>query len=356
MAAKADAGARPLIIKKKKIIAGGHHGGAWKVAYADFVTAMMAFFLLMWLLNVTTKEQKEGIGDFFAPTMAMPTGVMESNPDVMSGSRSILESKPSSPPNPNEDQESDDVEDPGKQSPSRAEGTQDEAPGEGRREVSEDDIDKALTEREDKAFDEAKKQIQQAMQGQPEFKDLINNLKIDNTPEGLRIQLIDKEGRPLFQSGNSKMDEKTRALLSLVAKSVADLPNQLAISGHTDAHPYAGRGDFDNWDLSAARANASRRALVDAGLDSTRINRVVGKGDGEPIQPEDPYAPENRRISIVLLRTNLTSPDGGGSSGDSGAVPAGKPVRATRGGPGAPPPARPAPQPDISPAPVPIPD
>src|SRR2546428_456981 len=195
-----------IIIKKvKKGGHGGHHGGAWKVAYADFVTAMMAFFLLLWLLNVTTDVQKRGIADYFQPTLAA----------------------------------------------------------------------KSAAEREERQFAAAEFALRQAMQDIPDLKSLAENLVVDRTPEGLRIQIVDQDKTSMFALGSSEMSEPAKKLMALVTQVVQRLPNKLSVSGHTDGTPFSRTGNYGNWELSADRANASRRALVGAGLPVERIAKVV---------------------------------------------------------------------------------
>ncbi len=286
----AEAGHNATIIKK--VVKGGHeghHGGAWKVAYADFVTAMMAFFLLLWLLQVTTDDQKSGLADYFAPTSATLSrvsgagGVLAGRTFSDSGVRVGESGTPSvvvalEPPPISES-----------------------------REPTEEEIADAAAAAEQEMFNDALEQIKQALADSAELSDLSKNILMDMTDEGMRIQIIDQEGGSLFASGSSQMQSHTKELLEQIARVVSRLPNDLSISGHTDATPFQ-RDDYSNWELSADRALASRRALIEFGIDPARFLRVAGLADQEPLVPEDPFLPENRRISIVLLRSATVLP------------------------------------------------
>ena len=306
---------RPIIIIKKKKKHGdhGHHGGAWKVAYADFVTAMMAFFLLLWLLNVTTEEQKQGIAQYFTPDSASKS---QSGSGMILGGTVIAEGQMARVTGgvvlgipqaaaPEEADEAEDQQDPS-QKEQRDGGKTEEmksASAAGKREVTEADVKKALAKREEEEFAAAEHDLRQAIQDVPELRQLAQNLIIDRTPEGLRIQLVDQGRLAMFPLGSPAPFEHTRQLLAMVAKVVQRMPNKIAVTGHTDATPYAAGGrPYDNWELSTDRANSSRRGLIDAGVPGGRISRVVGKADQEPLFAENPSDPRNRRISIVLLR------------------------------------------------------
>ena len=296
MAAKPQRGKNeppaPIIVKKITVVAGGHHGGAWKVAYADFVTAMMAFFLLMWLLNTTSPEQKRGIADYFAPASVSSTtsgsgGILGGTAlgqdgSKSAGSMSIIENMDPEVQNPNQ----------GKTQDASTSSLQDSAT---------DALREALQKRESAAFQSAAESLRQALQDMPELAELSKNILIDQTPEGLRIQLVDQEGRSMFNEGSVQPNDRARLLLRAVAKVVNQLPNRVSISGHTTAAVNGSRADGD-WPLSAARADASRRVLQAAGVSGDRIYQVSGKANSEPLYPDDPTLPGNRRITIVLLR------------------------------------------------------
>ncbi len=291
------------IVVKKIVKGGGHHGGAWKVAYADFVTAMMAFFLLLWLLNVTTDEQKSGIADYFAPTVASQStsgsggilGGTTMSPDGARISRTspptiVVELTPPKQRNPSDSQ------------------TETDAEGE----LEEAELLKRIAEREQQQFREAEEMLRQAIQDVPDLAGLNKNLIVDNTPEGMRIQIVDQHKQSMFASGSADMNATTRKLMKTISEVVMRLPNRIAISGHTDSTPFRTANGYTNWELSSDRANASRRALIEAGLPPDRIATVSGKADTEPLIPEDPSLPSNRRISIVMLReAPVLPPDAG---------------------------------------------
>ncbi|MAP93758.1 MAG: motility protein MotB [Ponticaulis sp.] len=293
------AGNQPVVIKKvKKVSGGGHHGGAWKVAYADFVTAMMAFFLLMWLINTTSPEQKRGIADYFAPAAVSSStsgtggvlgGTAISTEGARSqGSKSIIEQL--SPETPRTiSRERQEVRD--KSTPIQRVNL----------DVSDEAIQSALAIRERAEFERAEQSLRQAIENLPELAELSKQLVIDQTPEGLRIQLVDQEGRSMFEPGSARPNSRAVKLLAAIAPIVDRLPNRISISGHTD-----GRATQDtvysNWELSSDRANAARRIMSENGVLSERFARVSGKAGSEPLYPDDPDLPGNRRISIVLLR------------------------------------------------------
>lgn len=285
---------RPIVIKKvKKVSGGGHHGGAWKVAYADFVTAMMAFFLLMWLISTSTPEQKRGIADYFAPASVSASsngsggilgGTALGQDGIQGrGSSSIVE-RISSPTQRDTRSNSDDNSD--SRSPA---------------EVSADAMAAAMARREDAMLQSAEMTLRQAMQDMPELAELSKHVLIDQTPDGLRIQLIDQEGRPMFRAGSAEPTDRAKTLLRSIAPIIARLPNRLKIAGHTDSTP-APLAGYSNWELSSDRANATRRLLEESALPADRIFQVSGKAGSEPLFPDDPYLPGNRRMSIVLMR------------------------------------------------------
>ncbi len=311
---------QPIIVKK--VIKGGHghHGGAWKVAYADFVTAMMAFFLLLWLLNVTTDEQKSGLADYFAPAAASQStsgsgGALGGQTMVKEGSRISDNGLPTvivSVGDVEADEEShedgkkfapagDEIDEEGLSNNEKAvDGAESGSKGN----PGQDDIADALAKREQEAFNEAMDAIEQAIEDSPpELKELAENLMVDMTNEGLRIQLVDQGGRSMFPKGSASLEGHASELLRLISGVVSTLPNKIKITGHTDATPYRSTNGYGNWELSADRANASRRALISVGVPTHRIDQVTGKADQDPLMPDDPYADSNRRISIVLMRS-----------------------------------------------------
>jgi chemotaxis protein MotB len=285
MAAKESA---VMIKKVKKVVGGGHHGGAWKVAYADFVTAMMAFFLLMWLINTTSPEQKMGIADYFAPA-----SVSQSN----SGSGGILGGTSLGQDGAKADGSARVMQNSAPQS----ESTEDN-PESASSKSAEAAEAKAAQAAEQASFQSAALSLRQAMQSMPELAELSKQVIVDQTPEGLRIQLVDQEGRSMFESGSTRPNERARVLLRAVTKIVDQLPNRVIISGHTNASD-AGAGISDgDWGLSSGRADGARRVMQQFGMDMDRVAQVTGKANAEPLFPDDPTLPGNRRISITLLR------------------------------------------------------
>jgi chemotaxis protein MotB len=293
---------RPIIIKRIKKSGGGHHGGAWKVAYADFVTAMMAFFLLLWLLNAVTEEQKRGIAQYFKPTIAPQNqqsqqAILNGQPAVMTAVEGASAAQAQVEVEDAEDDAEDNPSKPSDDNPVPAEPEQ-----KAEKPVDVKEAQEVVAKAEQQQFADVKQKIEQQIQQDPGLADLKNNIDIQQTPEGLLIQLLDKEKVSMFPSGSASMNDRSRQLLSLVAHVVAPLDNKLSISGHTDATPYQGKADYSNWELSTDRANAARRALVTAGVDDHRIENISGRADTEPKVKDNPTSPENRRISIVLLR------------------------------------------------------
>jgi len=278
-----------IIIKKIKKGGHGAHGGAWKIAYADFVTAMMAFFLLLWLLSSASQEQLAGIADYFAPTTA---SVSQSGSGQILGGTTIavdgaMEDTVSRP------QVTMDL--PPPKAGSGGEAMQD-APV-----TADQAAEKAKKAAEDTQFQEAQDALKTAMETLPEFQQLAKSLMVEDTPEGLRIQIVDQDGLAMFASGQAAMFEHTQKVISLVVSVIEKMPQDLAISGHTDAVPMSGT-QYTNWELSSDRANAARRFLVESGVPSERIASVVGKAATEPLLMDDPKNARNRRLSIVLLR------------------------------------------------------
>jgi chemotaxis protein MotB len=307
----------PIIIikRRKKVAHAAHHGGAWKVAYADFVTAMMAFFLLLWLLNATTEEQRRGISDYFSPASVSRTtsgagGVLGGMTVVRDGALRSDGSQLSIPlpatptDNPDSDVDGEFAGDGGENSAAEQDRKQQT------NELTPEEQDKLLAKREEERFEAAAEELRQAIQSTPELAKLAESLIIDRTPEGLRIQIVDQDKYSMFPLGSAAMYDYTRKLLAEVAKIVAKLPNRIAVTGHTDSTPYSRSSSYTNWELSTERALASRRALLDSGFLEDRIERVIGKADKEHLLPAEPNSPRNRRISIVLLRDAHAEPAG----------------------------------------------
>ncbi|MFT3996324.1 MAG: flagellar motor protein MotB [Asticcacaulis sp.] len=290
----------PIVIKKvKKVSGGGHHGGAWKVAYADFVTAMMAFFLLMWLINTTSPEQKRGVADYFAPASVSQT---------TSGSGGILGGTAIGQDGVKQEGSMAFIE---QMAPDAPDAQDRDGVAKNAADLShtpEDELREEIQKREDASFRSAAESLRQALQDMPELAELSKNILVDQTPEGLRIQLIDQEGRSMFNANSAQPNERAKLLLRAVAKVVNQLPNRVTITGHTTGTPGIGQADRD-WKLSSDRADAARQVLQGAGVDQDRVAQVSGKAAKEPLYPDDPTLAGNRRIAIILLREAPVLPE-----------------------------------------------
>jgi chemotaxis protein MotB len=275
----ADDGLRPIIVKRIKKGGHGAHGGAWKIAYADFVTAMMAFFLLMWLLGSTTKGDLQGIADYFQTplkvAMAGGSGSGDSSSVIKGGGRDLTRST-------GQVQKSD--------QPSQ------------RKTFNLKAARAELAKAEEAQLKSLKQRLDQAIETNPTLKQYKNQLLIDITSDGLRIQIVDEQNRPMFALAKADLQPYTMEILHDIGKLLNDIPNKVSLSGHTDASQYSsGEKGYSNWELSADRANASRRALVAGGMDESKVMRVVGLGSAVPFNKEDPMDPVNRRISIIVM-------------------------------------------------------
>ncbi|MDR6870570.1 chemotaxis protein MotB [Bosea sp. BE125] len=270
-----------IIIKKVKKAAHAHHGGAWKIAYADFVTAMMAFFLLMWLISMTTQEQKIGLAEYFAPTAVSPStsgagGMLWGTALDTSGSKS------SAPRDAT-------------MGPTKEDGTRRADPGR----TSDREVNRPATSVQDNQS--AMTSLRQALQNMPEIAELSRNIMIEPTKDGVNVSLMDQDGRSMFAEGSVQPHERTRRVLAAIAPTLRRLPNRLSVTGHTAAaRPGSERG-VDPWSLTAGRALAVREILSVAGLPHDRFTSVVGRADTEPVFPDNPYLSPNRRVAITLL-------------------------------------------------------
>ena len=305
----------PIILRKKITLPEEPHGGAWKVAYADFVTAMMAFFLLLWLLNVTTEDKKQGISNFFEPI-----GVS----DEQTGSGGVLKGLAMS------------VEGALRSagSPPRITiaiptfGSRDAGSTEGQHEQPKSSGGGLLAaphrkqvEEESKTFKKVVSELRQAVQDIPELTQMQDTLMIEETPEGLRIQLLDRVKLRMFQDAGKgeRISERGRHFLAIIASIVGRIPNRIAVSGHTDLWGADEASNGSKWEISGNRAVNARKALVEFGLNSNRFYRVVGRADTRPLHPNFPKSPRNGRISVLLLRdapdtsvpAGAEKPDGG---------------------------------------------
>ena len=271
--------ATTVVIKRIKKKGGAHHGGSWKIAYADFVTAMMAFFLLMWLLGSTTQGDLQGIADYFNTPLRVAlrggSGSGDSSSVIQGGGQDLTRSY------------------------GQIEKT--DTPRE-KRTINLQAAQAELKRQEQKRLEDLKAKIEAAIAQEPQLAEFAKQIKLDITREGLRIQIVDDQNRPMFDTGKAVLKDYTREILHQIGRVLNDVDNRLSLAGHTDAAPYAlGERAYSNWELSADRANASRRELVAAGIDEGKIVRVVGLAASVPFVESNPLDPSNRRISIVVL-------------------------------------------------------
>lgn len=336
----------PIIIKRvEEDGEGGHHGGGWKVAYADFMTAMMAFFLLLWILAASDEEKLRGLADYFTPSLSerggRGDGILEGSvlgPDgVLSGTdgpqsevqlpsfgqenplsvfdsrlkedrtQVVIEYEPA--PNAAAD---------GSGGSERTQGAggslpyDSTVPAAGETEVQtegepgqlhaelQQELQQEREERETR-IEALEQEIARAIDARPDLQDLLGNIRFVRTPEGLNVQILDQEGRSMFARGSSRIDDHTRDLIEIIGRAISGMPYPVNISGHTDSVPFSRQSGYSNWELSADRANATRRILVGTGVSPARIERISGLADTVPLTPATPDAPQNRRIDILLV-------------------------------------------------------
>ncbi|TDE38870.1 flagellar motor protein MotB [Antarcticimicrobium sediminis] len=341
--------AKPTIIRKVEVTEqSGHHGGAWKVAYADFMTAMMAFFLLLWILSSSDEQKLRGIAEYFTnATMPNGSGLLDGAtfgpPGTLNASRGAVvaqgadfgeEDDPS--PAKWEVMDITPTADPDQTQPGTNEGLFDNPAGGAPSAVSPHELgtgprggtgampgsdalkqtaaDTAMAKAvaataaetqqlraaDSAQFDALQAELRQAIQENPDLRPLEQNVIFERTPAGLRIQVVDQQGQPMFNTGSAEMRGATLHLMEKLGDSLATMPNSLVISGHTDAVPFTNRDSYDNWDLSSDRANAMRRVLLQSGVAQSRITRVSGMADTDLLVPEDALDPSNRRITVLL--------------------------------------------------------
>lgn len=275
---------RPIVIKRIKKVAGGHHGGAWKIAYADFVTAMMAFFLLMWLLGSTASGDLKGIADYFLNPlkvgMSGGTGAGDATSILKGGGKDLSSS-------------SGQVKDGEVQAKKKAPAL---------KEARAEELRKEFEKRERATLKELKQSIEKLIEGNAMLRQFKNQMLIDVTPEGLRIQIIDEKNRPMFDTSSAELKPYSKVILREIGKALNAVPNKVSFSGHTDAAQFGGgEKGFSNWELSANRANASRREMIAGGMDENKVLRVVGLSSTVLFDKNDPLSSANRRINIVVL-------------------------------------------------------
>jgi chemotaxis protein MotB len=269
----------PIIIRRVKKRGEAPHGGAWKIAYADFVTAMMAFFLLMWLIGSTTKGDLEGIAEYFKTPLKVAlqggTGSGDSSSVIQGGGTDLTRTS--------------------------GQVRKTDKPVE-KRTINLQQAQAELERQEQLRLADLKRRIEAAIEASPTLSNFKRQLKLDLVPDGLRIQVVDEQNRPMFDTGSAVLKPYTREILQELGKLMNDVPNRISLSGHTDAHKYAaGERGYSNWELSADRANASRRELVAGGIEENKILRVTGLGESSMLDRSDPFNAINRRISIIVL-------------------------------------------------------
>lgn len=291
-----DKNKRPIVIKRIKKVAAGHHGGAWKIAYADFVTAMMAFFLLMWLLGSTAKGDLKGISEYFKTPLKVAlsggTGSGDSSSIIKGGGQDLTRSS--------------------------GQVKSGELPAEKKvinMKAAQQEFLRIERAKELEKLKELKSNIEKSIESSVKLKQFKSQILLDITSEGLRIQIVDEKNRPMFRSGSAQLEPYTREILHAIGQTLNDVPNKVSISGHTDAALYGGgnRG-YSNWELSADRANASRRELISGGMADEKIVRVVGLSSAVLFNKEDAMSPVNRRISLIVMNKKAeeaASHDGG---------------------------------------------
>ncbi|MET0529245.1 MAG: flagellar motor protein MotB [Microvirga sp.] len=278
-----------IVVKKVKKAAHGHHGGAWKIAYADFVTAMMAFFLLMWLISMTTQEQKVGLAEYFAPAALSPTSSGAGG--MMYGTALDSKGKKSSAPRDTETG-SDEPDD-------RARMTKPSRAGE---------LDASRRTANVEANYTAMASLRQALQTMPDIAELSHNIIIVPTKEGVDVSLVDENGRSMFRDGSVTPYERTRRVLEAIAPTLRKMPNRLTITGHTATARPGSAPTIEPWNLTAGRALAVREILAGAGVPDDHFASVNGRADTEPVFPDDPYIASNRRVTISLLNASPPTP------------------------------------------------
>jgi chemotaxis protein MotB len=289
-----DDSQRPIIVKRIKKAAHGHHGGAWKIAYADFVTAMMAFFLLMWLLGSTTRADLQGISEYFQTPLKVSlmggSGAGDTTSIIKGGGTDLT----------------------------RADGQKKAGDNtSGRKVTATKQLEAELARAEMAMLRQLKEKVEAAIAANPILSQFRHQLLIDITTEGLRIQIVDEQNRPMFAIGSAQLQPYTREIVREIGALLNDVPNRIGLSGHTDATQYfGGERGYSNWELSADRGNAVRRELLIGGMLESRIARVIGLASSVLLNPSDPYDPINRRVSIIVMNKKAE----GAAMNDGGVV------------------------------------
>jgi chemotaxis protein MotB len=320
---------QPIIVKRVKRYAAGHHGGSWKIAFADFATAMMAFFLVLWLLSSATPEQKKAISGYFQD----PIGFTESASPYVIDLGGTPTPAPDKTLNP--------------QIQAQPEADETRISPESEKEVNPAEAERQAEQIEHERLELLLQELQNKVDENPTLRRFKDQILFEITRDGLRIQIVDAENRPMFDLGSARLQPYFEDILLAMAETIKQVPNKISISGHTDAKPYAG-DEFGNWELSANRANAARRALVAGGYPEGQIARVVGYASSQLFDRKNPLNPVNRRIDIIVLTKRAqraiegqdgtaeepaasqpaTSPAGAAPTPPQGAAPASQPLPA----------------------------
>lgn len=272
-----DKGGSQIVVKRVKKGGHGHHGGAWKVAFADFATAMMAFFLLLWLLEAATPKQIKAVSGYFSDPTAFMQGGSPYAVDLGGG----LKDDEYAGDSPEETPES--------------------APDSRGLKIDEQTVEEMAQEIEARKMEELKRTLEARIEANPELVKFKDQIIMEVTRDGLQIQIVDKDSRPMFDSGSAVIKSYMKDILVALAETIGTVPNRVSLSGHTDAQQFVDSPDYSNWELSADRANASRRELIAGGMSPEKMLRVVGLSSAVMFDKADPFSPFNRRISIIVM-------------------------------------------------------
>lgn len=295
-----EKGAQPIIIIKKKGHGHGHHGGGWKVALADFMTAMMAFFMLMWLLGSTSKEQQKAISGYFNdPGSEYAIGEGGASPGVVNMEQ------------PQKETHAEEENDNGSENEDSHKNTQIGTA----EQISDAQVKKEMERIEKEQLEELQQELQTQINQDTVFQQIKDQILIDQTALGLRIQIVDKDQRPSFDVGSARMKPYTEEVLKALAPLLDKVQNKISVTGHTDSTPYGEGATYTNWELSADRANAARRALIQGSFPSEKVATVQGMSSAAPLVMDKPDAPINRRIAIIVLKKAVGEALSKGGSG-----------------------------------------
>jgi len=296
-----EKGTQSIIIVKKKGHGHGHHGGGWKVALADFMTAMMAFFMLMWLLGSTSSEEQKAISGYFNdPGSEYAIGEGGSNPGLINAEQPQVESH---------------SEDPQTEERSDRDNSEQNTQTQNSEQISEAKLKKELERIEKEQLEQLQNQVREEINKDPIFQQVKDQILIDLTALGLRIQIVDKDQRPGFDVGSARMKPYIEDVLNSLAPLLDKVQNKISVTGHTDSTSYGAGATYTNWELSADRANSARRALLNGGFPEGKVVTVQGMGSAAPLVADKPDAPINRRIAIIVLKKAVAEALSNGGTG-----------------------------------------